>query len=261
MALQAPDLVAANEDPQLNALRDRLREYGSVLVCYSGGVDSALVLAVAHAVLGAHAIGMTAVSPSLAEFERTAAVSVANYQRNAGDRCFFCKSELYRVSVRMQRAWGSAHIVNGTNIDDLGDYRPGLEAATQAGVKSPLVELGWSKADVRRVAALIGLGVWDKPAAACLAGQLEADLHSLGLRQVRVRLHALAATGASVEAQLARIEVGAAELERAMQLRSSISAAGRNHGFAFVTLDLEGYRMGSHNALLVGRQLKVLGQS
>jgi pyridinium-3,5-biscarboxylic acid mononucleotide sulfurtransferase len=264
-----------------------------VLVCYSGGVDSALMLAAAHAELGTNAVGMTAVSPSLADFERQDAVAKEigarhelvesdelddeNYQRNLGDRCFFCKSELYRVSQRMQTQWGLRATVNGTNTNDLGDYRPGLEAASQAGVQSPFVELGWNKSEVRRVASLIGLAVWDKPASACLAsrvpygtrvtrerliqiGQLEARLHAMGLRQVRVRLHPLAATAASIEAQLARVEVADTELARAFELRTQIANAGRESGFAYITLDLEGYRMGSHNALLSGRSLKVLGQ-
>jgi uncharacterized protein len=273
---------------KLSLLRDRLRGLGSVLVCYSGGVDSAFVLAVAHAELGAAAVGMTAVSPSLAPAERDDAVAVAaqigadhrlvesheiddpSYVANNADRCFHCKSELYRLAAERRAAWGLAAIVNGTNLDDLGDYRPGLEAAQQAGVVSPLVDAGFTKADVRAGAALIGLGIWDKPAAACLSsripfgtsvtrerlaqiGGFEAALKQLGFRQVRVRYHG----------DLARIELGADELARAAEggdggPRSAIVEAGKKHGFRYVTLDLGGYRMGSHNEVLVGKALRVL---
>lgn len=280
---------------KMDRLRAILREMGSVLVCYSGGVDSAFVLAVAHQVLGERCIGMTAISPSLASFERTHAVAVAreigarhelvesseiddvDYQANRSDRCFYCKSELYRVSERKLAEWGMAFAVNGTNTDDLGDYRPGLEAAKQAGARSPLVEAGFSKADVREGARLLGLGVWDKPAAACLSsrlpygtkvtrarllriGALEDALHGLGLRQVRVRWHGLGAdeTPRDDEPALARIEVANDELARAFELGSAIVKAGKQHGFAYVTLDLQGYRQGSHNELLPGRGLPVV---
>lgn len=283
-------------DEKLAHLRALLRDMGKVLVCYSGGVDSAFVLAVAHEVLGENAIGLTAVSPSLASFERTHAVQVAkeigarhelvesseiddeNYQANRSDRCFHCKSELYRVSERMLAEWGMNVAVNGTNLDDLGDYRPGLEAAKQAGARSPLVEAGFTKADVREGARRLGLGVWDKPAAACLSsrlpygtkvtrarllriGALEDALHGLGLSQVRVRWHGLG-NASDVEKDdepaLARIEVGSAELPRAFELGAAIVQAGKQHGFAYVTLDLQGYRQGSHNELLPGRSLPVV---
>ena len=272
-------------DEKLCRLRARLRELGSVLVCYSGGVDSAFVLAVAHAELGAHAVGMTAVSPSLAPAEKDDAVAVAaqigaehrlvasseiedpSYAANNADRCFHCKSELYRVAVVKRAEWSLAHILNGTNLDDLGDYRPGLEAAKQAGVVSPLVEAGFTKADVRAGAAAIGLGIWDKPAAACLSsripygtsvtrerlaqiGGFEAALKQLGFRQVRVRYHD----------ELARIELGADELMKAADptVRGAVVEAGKKHGFRYVTLDLGGYRMGSHNEVLVGRALRIV---
>jgi uncharacterized protein len=228
---------------------------------------------------------MTAVSPSLAPGEKDSAVAVAreigadhrlvetreiddpSYTANNADRCFHCKSELYRVAAERRAAWGLAAIANGTNLDDLGDYRPGLEAARQAGVVSPLVDAGFTKADVRAGAAAFGLGVWDKPAAACLSsripygtsvtrerltqiGGFEAALKGLGFRQVRVRYHG----------DLARIELGEAELARAAELgaRGAIVAAGKEHGFRYVTLDLGGYRMGSHNEVLAGKALRVL---
>jgi uncharacterized protein len=294
MDLQAPqasrEASSPDADAKLGKLRTLLREMGTVLVCYSGGIDSAFVLAVAHEVLGARAIGMTAVSPSLAPFEKDEAIAVAkqigarhelvesheidddSYQANNTDRCFHCKSELYRLSAVKQKEWGLAFTVNGTNVGDLGDYRPGLEAAKQAGVRSPLVELGFTKADVRACAEALGLSIWDKPAAACLSsripygtkvtrerlaqiGALEAELHRLGLRQVRVRWHALAKENetANVKAgSIARIEVARDELLAAFDLRDAIVEAGKKSGFTYVTLDLQGYRTGSHNEVLSG---------
>jgi uncharacterized protein len=278
-------LADAHLEAKLSGLRARLRDLGAVLVCYSGGVDSAFVLAVAHQELGPRAVGMTAVSPSLAPAEREEAMEVArkigaehrlvasneiedpHYIANNPDRCFHCKSELYRIAQAKREEWGLLAIVNGTNVDDLGDYRPGLEAAKEAGVLSPLVELGFTKADVRAGAASVGLPIWDKPAAACLSsripfgtsvtrerlaqiGGFEVALKQLGFRQVRVRYHG----------DLARIELGADELLRAAEPsnRAAIVAAGKEHGFRYVTLDLGGYRMGSHNEVLVGKALRVV---
>jgi uncharacterized protein len=172
---------------QLEALDRYLHRLGSLLVCYSGGVDSALLLALAHRALGPKAIGLLAVSPSLAPGERTEAQQTARgigadlrlvetreladpcYASNGPDRCFHCKSELYRIAHEKRREWQLEAIANGTNADDLGDYRPGLEAGRKAGILSPFLELGWTKADIRAAANHLGLGVWDKPAAACLA--------------------------------------------------------------------------------------------
>ncbi len=282
--------MMATADAHQERLFSILGGMESVLVCYSGGVDSALVLAAAHTVLGAKAVGMTAVSPSLAPSEKELAVRVAqrigarhelvesheledpDYQRNGPDRCFHCKSELYDISTLKQKEWGIACVANGTNLDDLGDHRPGLEAAKRAGVRSVLVEAGFNKADVRRVAELMGLSVWDKPASACLSSRipygtsvtrerlaqiagLEAELRALGLRQVRVRWHAVTATsdgspGPSTGPSMARVEVDKGELPKAFEEREAIAAAGRLFGFSYVTLDLEGYRMGSHNEVL-----------
>jgi pyridinium-3,5-biscarboxylic acid mononucleotide sulfurtransferase len=270
-------------EPKLAKLTEVLRSMGSALVCFSGGVDSAFVLAVAHNALGARAIGLTAVSPSLAPFEKEAAVAVAaqigahhelvesgelerpEYVANAPDRCFHCKTELYELAEQMRQRWGLNYVLNGTNTNDLGDYRPGLEAAANARVRSVLVECGFDKSDVRRCARQLGLTIWDKPASACLSsripygtevtrarlaqiGGLEAELHRLGLRQVRVRLHDLGE--AAHNTALARVEVGRGELARAFDQHDAIARAGKRFGFSYVTLDLDGYRTGSHNEVL-----------
>ena len=272
-------------EQQLEGLRCNLRELGSVLVCYSGGIDSAFVLAVAHAELGERAIGMTAVSPSLSDSEKEDAARIAaklgaahrfvdsheleraGYVQNGPDRCFHCKSELYDIAEAKRKEWQLAAVVNGTNRDDLGDYRPGLQAAKNAGARSPLVEVGMTKSDVRAAARAIGMDIWDKPAAACLSsripygtsvtterlaqiGGLEEDLKALGFRQLRVRWHE----------KIARIEVALSELPLMLSpgVREAVVGAGKKHAFQYVTLDLGGYRQGSHNEVLVGRALRLV---
>jgi pyridinium-3,5-biscarboxylic acid mononucleotide sulfurtransferase len=278
-----PSGAPASPEAKLEALRQLMRGLGSVLVCYSGGIDSALVLGVAHEQLGQNAIGMTAVSPSLAPSEREDALRLARaigarhelidsheierpgYVANGPDRCFHCKSELYEIARQRLAELGFTHILNGTNKDDLGDYRPGLEAAANAGVRSPLVELGFDKASVRAVAKLMGLPSWNKPAAACLSsripygttvtrerlaqiGAFEQDLRDLGFVGGRVRWHG----------KIARLELTLAELPRAMELRAALVSAGKRHGFNYVTLDLEGYRVGSHNEILPNQSLRII---
>lgn len=277
--------AAADVSPRLASLRAHLTELGSVLVCYSGGIDSAALLAVSHQVLGARAIGMTAVSPSLPASEREDAQRVAReigaehrlvesaellregYAQNGPDRCFHCKSELYEIAEQKRQEWDLACVLNGTNLDDLGDYRPGLDAAKAAGVRSPFLDLGFSKADVRALARELGLSVWDKPAAACLSsripygtsvtperlgqvGGFEARLRELGFRRSRVRYHD----------QVARIELDLEDLPRMLEpnVREAVVLAGKTHGFSYVTLDLAGYRTGSHNEVLTGRKLRLL---
>ncbi len=270
---------------RLEELRLHIRSLGSALVCFSGGIDSSLVLAVATEQLHEHAVGLTAVSASLPEGERADAERLARelkadvrfiesheidkplYARNAEDRCFHCKTELYELAEQNRIKLGLQYIVNGTNADDIGDYRPGLAAAQNAHVRSPLLELGLSKSDVRAAALALGLDVWDKPAAACLSSRIpygtsvtrerlrqidkfETGLRALGFRQVRVRWHD----------QIARIEVVLSELQLVVEdhNREQILELGRKCGFHFVTLDLAGYRMGSHNELLQGKNLKLL---
>ena len=260
---------------KLDRLRGIFEAMGSTIVAYSGGLDSAFVLAIAHQVLGPRALGVTAVSPSLPERERRDAVQIATalgaahlivesqelhdprYAANPDNRCFYCKSELYTVTESPRAERGFSCVCNGTNVDDLADYRPGLEAAAKASVRSPLVEAGLTKAEVRALAKQLGFAFWDKPAAACLSSRipygtsvtperlsqiekLEDALHAMGLRQVRVRYH---------EA-LARVEVAKAELGAAFERRDEIVSAARDAGFTYVALDLAGYRQGSMNERL-----------
>jgi len=266
--------LPASPQAKLAAFRSILREMGSVVVAYSGGIDSALVLRVASETLGDRALGLTAVGPALAPSEREAAMRSAaemgarhllvdskeiedpNYRKNPTDRCYFCKSELYRITEARRRDLGFEWVANGTNADDLDDHRPGLAAAEEARVRSPLLEARIGKQDVRDMAQLLGMSTWDKPASACLAsripygtevtperlsriGRLEGALRELGLRQVRARFHG----------ETVRVEVAREELERAFILRERIVEVGRAEGFAYVTLDLEGYRTGSLNVL------------
>jgi pyridinium-3,5-biscarboxylic acid mononucleotide sulfurtransferase len=277
--------MSAQAEVKLERLLELLRGAGSVLVCYSGGIDSATVLAAAHRALGKHAVGMTAVSPSLPQSEREDALRIAReigadhrlvesaelsregYVTNGPDRCFHCKSELYEIAEQRRAEWQLTHILNGTNLDDLGDYRPGLEAAKLAGVRSPFVELGFTKTDVREVARQLGLDAWDKPAAACLSsripygtsvtperlsqvGGFEAELRALGFRRSRVRYHD----------KIARIELDLDDLPRLVepQMREAVVKAGKTHGFTYITLDLAGYRTGSHNEVLTGRSLRIV---
>lgn len=271
---------------RLEDLRTHIRNLGSVLVCFSGGIDSALLLAVATEQLPrGRAIGLTAVSPSLASAERQDAEQLAKeldadlrlvesheidrpeYAKNEADRCFHCKTELYEIAESKRREWGIAHILNGANQDDLGDYRPGMEAARNAHVRMPFVELGFTKADIRAAAKELNLPIWDKPASACLSSrlpygatvtrerleqiaQMEAGLRALGFRQVRVRWHE----------RIARIEVPLAELLRTVEptIRGQIVDLGKSCGFQYITVDLAGYRMGSHNEVLVGNHLKLV---
>jgi len=282
-------VATTGEDPRaaalLRELQQRIRGYDSLLVCFSGGIDSTLVLAVAHQQLGERAVGLTAVSPSLPERDRSEAVRIAaeigarhelvasnemqrpEYVANGPDRCFHCKTELYDIAESKRSEWGLAHVANGTNADDVGDYRPGLEAAKRAAVESPLQTLGFTKQDVRDVARLVGVRSWNKPAAACLSSrlpygtsvtperlrqveQLEAKLADLGFRQLRVRWHDV----------IARIEVGGDELMRLADptVRDLVVEAGRQCGFLYVTADLAGYRVGSHNEALEPRRLPVV---
>ncbi len=280
------DPTASLDSPApLARLRAILRGMESVLVCFSGGIDSALLLQVATEELGRRAIGMTAVGPSLPEREKADAASFARtigadhrmvesaeieregYQKNGPDRCLHCKTELYSIAQAKRQEWGLAYVVNGSNLDDLGDYRPGLKAAEEHGVRAPFLEAQMTKADVRQVAFDLGLSFWDKPAAACLSSRipygtavtrkrleqvesLENALRDLGFAQVRVRYHH----------EVARIELPPEQMAEVFSrdLMGAITRAGKDSGFQFVALDLEGYRVGSFNELLDGRSLRIV---
>ena len=259
----------------LDQLRRGLQRLGRVAVAFSGGADSAFLAWVAHDTLGAdRATAFTAVSPSLAHEEAADCASLAAewglrwrtvstdelgrqaYVANAGDRCYHCKSELLEVLIPLARA-EDATIVLGTNLDDLGDHRPGQQAAAERGAAFPLVEAGFTKADVREESRRLGLRTWDKPAAACLAsrvpygtpvtlgtldrvGQAEAAVRALGFGQVRVRHYG----------DLARVELDPADLGAAVTHREALVAGVRAAGYRYVTLDLEGFRSGNLNAAL-----------
>ncbi|WP_214370498.1 ATP-dependent sacrificial sulfur transferase LarE [Pseudonocardia sp. H11422] len=263
-------------DELLEALRARLRRERRLLVAFSGGADSALVAAVASEVLGPAAVAVTAVSASLPRAERLAAREFARRRRiahvevntdeldrpeyvaNAGDRCFHCKSALLDALVPLAELSGAA-IALGTNIDDLGDHRPGQQAAAERGAIAPMVDVGLTKDDVRRISARLGLSTADKPAAACLSSRVaygdpvtaevlarietaEAAVHRLGFPVCRVRAHA--------HGTVARLELPVAELDRAGALRAELDAAVRGAGFEFCALDLQGFRTGRMNVLL-----------
>jgi len=279
--------MSSSDLPQLDRLLDAIRPRGSVLTAFSGGVDSTVVAAAARRALGkAKAPAAIGDSPSLPRRELAEAMRLAErldldllvvgpreiadpaYQANASDRCYFCKSHLYQTLGPTAAQRGIAYIANGTNTDDLGDHRPGLVAADEAQVISPLVEAGLGKHDVRAIAKHLGLPNADKPAAACLASripygtavtpkrlaqveQAEDALHRLGFRGFRVRHHE----------QVARLEVPLDQVPRLMEtaVREAVVAAMKEAGFSYVALDLEGFRSGSGNALLTVGQSEVEG--
>jgi uncharacterized protein len=262
---------------KLAALEDRLRSLDTLMVAYSGGVDSAYLAATAHSVLGDKMLAVLADSPSLARRElkearqfarsigmplrvvKTDELDKPEYARNEADRCFHCKNELFSVMEPLASKLGYKHIAYGMNADDKGDYRPGQRAAQEHAVLAPLAEAGLTKAEVRTLAHAAGYPIWDRPAAPCLSSRVEygravtrevleqveraeEGLRQLGFREFRVRHHG----------PLARVEIARSELPRAltMEMLDAITTALKQAGFQYVTLDCAGFRSGSLNAVL-----------
>jgi uncharacterized protein len=261
---------------KLTHLQDLIRSMDRVAVAYSGGTDSSLLLKIAWEVLGEGAIGITAVSASLAADELAEAESVARqigarhvlvqshetsdlrYLENTSQRCYFCKTDVYDELVTTARQLGYPNVVDGTNAEDAHDHRPGRQAAREWGIRSPLLEAGLTKDEIRQLARQLGLPNWDKPAAACLSSrvpygipitletlsqveQAERSLRQLGFGQLRVRHHE----------QIARIEVEQEDFPAVLLQREAVLTALRAAGYLYITLDLAGFRSGSMNETLV----------
>jgi len=269
--------AAAEAREKLSILKDILTRMRSVLVAFSGGVDSTFLLKVARDTLGNNAAAITAVSPTYPASELEEAVRLARligadqvvvesneleipgFAENDAKRCYHCKGELFRIAVERAGAMGLAFVADGSNRDDLDDYRPGSRAAEELGVRSPLREAGLAKDEIRELSRELGLPTWDKPALACLSSRFpygtritaerlemvesgERVLRSMGLTQFRVRYHG----------ETVRIEVEPGEMETVMESRNRdrLVASFKEIGFTYVTLDLQGYRTGSMNEVL-----------
>ncbi len=264
-------------EAKFRLLQDVVGSYGRVLVAFSGGVDSSFVLRVARDVLGPDVVALTVRSPAVPDYDYQAALrltqslgvehiiveadetTIPEYAANPVNRCYFCKRHLFELCATEARRRDIQVIADGANVDDLGDYRPGLEAAAERAVRHPLIEAGLRKGDIRELSRRLGLESWDKPASPCLSSRFpygtrithealarvakaEGLLHWLGFRECRVRYHE----------QLARIEVAPAELPRLLdpEVRSRVIAELRSLGFLYVTVDLQGFRSGSLNESL-----------